>query len=379
MAEGKNNIKIVSTNNAEWAKMIKGASKEIISDEPNTIFSKEDIGDKPGNSNSSYNSGGNRYLDNYYGNSTQMAQGDCYLLATINSIRNLRNGQEILRNLRTEKIVNGKKIYTFKFPGAKLAAEGLKKDNLKNGVFITGEYTFTEDEVRRLAYNQGVKYSYGDMDVVLLEAAFEKYRKEVQKTLEANNLPLSKYFTKAGMVSGKNTDNILEGGWAHDAIYVLTGKKSEMYKSLFPKMVPALSVDALNNNKVVPAIDPSAFTYGVNSYEEIDGSIKKTNVALNKMLDKIQEDYENDRHNDKIATAGFMVSDEKGRGGHTFSIKKVTSDKVILINSWCPEKELIMTREQFLAYATYMTVSADETPKSLWQRFKEFTGLDQLF
>ena len=57
-------------------------------------------------------------LDNYYGNSFQKSQGDCYLLATINSIRNVSGGQEYLQGLRTEKTVNGEKIYTFKLPGA---------------------------------------------------------------------------------------------------------------------------------------------------------------------------------------------------------------------------------------------------------------------
>ena len=243
-------------------------------------------------------------LDNYYGNSFQKSQGDCYLLATINSIRNVSGGQEYLQGLRTEKTVNGEKIYTFKLPGAELAAKSLKDDNLSN-VFITGEYSFTEDEVRDILAKEGQRYSKGDPDVILLEAAFEKYREEVQQTLEANNLSAEEYWQIAGMVTGRKDHNILSGGWEHDAIFILTGKKSEYYSSSDYDEIPILSSKALQDNMALPLLTGNQ--YKGQSIDEIDGNIRRTNYALNKMLNKLQEDFAEDNKSDIIATASFKV------------------------------------------------------------------------
>ncbi len=316
-------------------------------------------------------------LDNYYGNSFQKSQGDCYLLATINSIRNVSGGQEYLQGLRTEKTVNGEKIYTFKLPGAELAAKSLKDDNLSN-VFITGEYSFTEDEVRDILAKEGQRYSKGDPDVILLEAAFEKYREEVQQTLEANNLSAEEYWQIAGMVTGRKDHNILSGGWEHDAIFILTGKKSEYYSSSDYDEIPILSSKALQDNMALPLLTGNQ--YKGQSIDEIDGNIRRTDYALNKMLNKIQKDFEDDNKADLVATASFKVgSSLEDSGGHAFTVKKVTDNEVILINPWYPDRELKMSREMFSECCTSMTIAKDDVQKSWWQKFKEATGLDSLF
>lgn len=320
------------------------------------------------------NTGKDLGLDNYYGNSFQEGQGDCYLMATINAIRNLHNGQEILQNLRTEKVVNGKKIYTITLPGAKLAAEGLKEDNLRNGIFITGEYSFTEDELRDILDQAGSRYSNGDPDVIVLEAAFEKYRDEVRQTLEANNISLDKYWLDAGMISGENINNILEGGYSHDATFILCGQKSELYVSLLGENTPSLSVEELHNNKALPYISAgNSGRISLMSVREVEGPVQTTESALDDMLNELQKDYESDQKFDKIATASFMVADEDSKGGHAFTIKQVTADKVILINPWYPDKELTITRQEFKLYAKSVTISTDgnSRPKTIWERIKE--------
>ena len=311
-------------------------------------------------------------LDNYYGNSFQKGQGDCYLLATINAIRNTTDGQEYLQSLRTEQIVDDKKVYTFNFPGAKSAAESLKEDKLE--VFITGEYSFTEDEVKDILSKAGTQYSKGDPDVILLEAAFEKYRKEVNQTLEANNLDAVLELD----MKLYEEENILAGGREHDAIYVLTGKKSEYYSSTNYENLPILSSTALLDNKVLPISTATSYSY--QSIDEIDGNIRITNRALNKMLDKLQEDFETDNKSDKIATASFKVGDTPNDSGlHAFTIKRVTEDEVILINPWYPDKDLKMSREMFLECCNSMTIASDGTQKSWWQKVKEATGIDAIF
>ena len=317
-------------------------------------------------------------LDNNYGNSFQEGQGDCYLLATINAIRNVSGGQEHLQSLRTEKTVDGKKVYTYNLPGAKLAAESLKTDNLQGGIFITGEYSFTEDEVQNILSEEGTRYSKGDPDVILLEAAFEKYREEVNQTLEANNLSVDDYWTIAGMVTGTEKDNPLSGGYAHDAIYILTGKKSELYSTTDYDKRPILSSTALLDNKALPLSTATPYTY--QSIDEIEGNIRITNRALNKMLDKLQKDFETDNKSDRIATASFKIGDTPNdSGGHAFTIKRVTENEVILINPWYPDRDLKMSREMFVEYCTRMTIASDDTPKSWWQKIKEAAGLDSIF
>lgn len=316
-------------------------------------------------------------LDNYYGHSFQKNQGDCYLLATINSIRNVTGGQEYLQSLRTEKTVNGQKVYTLTLPGAKLAAESLKDDNLSN-VFITGEYSFTEEEVKNILSKAGTRYSKGDPDVILLEAAFEKYREEVKQTLDANSLSPEDYWQIAGMVTGQKNNNILSGGWEHDAIFILTSKKSELYSNPDYANTPILSSKALHDNMALPLLTET--TYKTESISEIDGNIRRTNYALNKMLNKLQTDYENDKKIDIVATAAFKVGHSPSdSGGHAFTVKKVTKDSVILINPWYPDKELKMSREMFVKYCTDLTIAREDIEKSWWQKIKEIIRLDSLF
>lgn len=314
-------------------------------------------------------------LDNYYGNSFQHNQGDCYLLASINALRSVDGGQEYLQTLRTEKIVNGEKVYTLHLPGAILAADSLKKDNLKGGVFITGEYTFTESEVEEILAKAGQRYSKGDPDVILLEAAFEKYRTEVQQTLDANNISYTRYWTTAGMYTGTDSSNPLEGGQAHDAVFVLTGKKSELYCLEDYDSAPVLSSSALSQNMALPIMSSKM---GLSAVSEIEGNIRRTTYALDNMLDKLEEDFSKDNKSNLIATASFKIgTSEADSGGHAFTVKRVTKDKVILINPWYPNKELEMSREMFIQYCTKLSIGTENAPKSRWQKIKEQTGLDQ--
>ncbi|MDE6137995.1 MAG: hypothetical protein K2F57_00830, partial [Candidatus Gastranaerophilales bacterium] len=57
-------------------------------------------------------------IDGNFGESRQVGEGDCYLMATINSIRELDNGQEMLQKLvKVETNENGEKVYTVTLPG----------------------------------------------------------------------------------------------------------------------------------------------------------------------------------------------------------------------------------------------------------------------
>ena len=311
----------------------------------------------------SYNKFG---LDNKYGKSVQIKQSNCYLIAAINTIRNAETNQESLRSLRTEKTINGKKIYTFNFPGAKIAAEALKKDNLKGGIFITGTYSFNEDEVRSILSKAGKQYSKGDPDTILLEAAFEKYRKEVEKTCQANNIDPKKNTMLAGVYTGSNSKNILEGGFGHDAIFILTGKKSQLYTNNDAQMISRIDL----SNGIIKEVS----TNSLFAIREVSGFVKRTQKQLNRMLNKMQKDFEKDGKLDSYCIAGFITGDNFGhKAGHALTIKRVTSDKITLIDPRHPEKDITISREQFLRLASY--VSFADNRETFFDRIKNFSKM----
>ena len=305
-------------------------------------------------------------IDGNFENSAQVSEGDCYLMATINSIRELDNGQQMLKDLvKIETNANGEKVYTVTFPGAQVAAEGLKTDDRvdPNKMHITGTYTFTESEMEEILKQAGQKYSLGDGDVILLEAAFEKYREEVAQTLDENPA-LKTEMGVAGTQTGGNRNNILAGGYSEDPTFILTGKQSAVY-SIYKDNPPyGLSYEGLQqgNLAVVPTNQNGELTKAAVS--EVDGEYTKDKEDLNNMLDSIMRDGE-DGHIDNIAVASFKVVHADGKqGGHALTIKSVTADTVTLINPWNPDKEITMSREDFIKSVGHLTV-ADTTKPSV--------------
>lgn len=286
-------------------------------------------------------------IDGEFGNSAQKSEGDCYLMAGINSIRNTEHGQEMLKDLVTVSTNDkGEKVYTVEFPGAKIAAEGLKTDDRidPKKMYITGKYTFTESEMQEILKHAGKEYSLGDGDVILLEAAFEKYREEVDRTLDANNLDKKKnHIGEAGLQTGRDDENILAGGRPEDAVFILTGQTSQLYMN--NKVENGLAYDALYDDEVnIVPIKKNT----LKAVSEIDGEITASQKKLDKMLDDIMNDAK-DGEIERIGVACFtVVHKDNSIGGHAFTIKSVTEDTVTLINPWHPDKELTMTRQEFL-------------------------------
>ena len=295
--------------------------------------------------------------------SAQMLQGDCYLLSSINAIRELDNGDKILSDLidiNTDE--NGKKTYTVTLPGAKVAAESLKKDGLK--VAITGTYTFTEEEFEKIAKKQGTKYSIGNANVILLEAAFEKYRQEVRQTVKDNNIRLSD--ETEGTVGLEGASGKLNGGLAYDATFVLTAKNSGVY--MVESTGRGLDNDALKDGRVVISGNnrDGLIEAGVSSME--GGKYTTEQAELNDMLNKIMNDIK-DGKKDIIATAGFKIYENgKESGGHAFTIKEVTEDSVTLINPWFPERTITMSRDDFLKTATKLAISDTSKESEIFEK-----------
>ena len=288
-------------------------------------------------------------IDGEFDIAAQKGRGDCYLMASIDALRETEAGRQMLSNLITITTDdNGKKVYTVTFPGAIAGAESLKIDNrIKEGsVAITGTYTFTEEEMQEKLKQAGIEYAIGDGDYILVEAAFEKYREEVRQTLEDNNLKNKKYI--AGMIIGPDENDTLYGGYTYDALYVLTGQKSELYQAN-PKPNYCLDSEQLHNGEisVIPRTNPfeGATLKATSEVSYVTG--KKT--ELDQKLDMMMNDSA-DGKIDYIGTAGFITKDAKGKlSGHALTVKSVTKDTVTLINPWFPDKEVTMTRADFIA------------------------------
>ena len=189
-------------------------------------------------------------IDGTFEIARQVARGDCYLMATINSFASTPDGQNILKNnVSITTDANGKKVYTIKLPGSKIAREALinGSGNINVGklpadkVFIQESYTITEDELHAAMLQSGSKYSAGDKDVLLYEVAFEKYRNDLKKTIDTNHIQQNHI---AGLfVDSKNGDN-LSGGLGFEPMFIISGKKADSYINKDSNSAPVCYVDS---------------------------------------------------------------------------------------------------------------------------------------
>lgn len=320
-------------------------------------------------------------IDGTFDNSRQAKEGDCYLMATINAIRETSGGQELLKDLvKISTNDKGEKVYTVTLPGAIAAGEGLKTDNRidPNKMYITGEYTFTESEMQEILKQAGIKYSIGDGDVILLEAAFEKYRREAERTMKENGMDTSKitYLGQAGLQTGSNTNNILAGGRSEDASFMLTGRQSQMYYDRDIQYGVNYMAMASGKLEVVPK--PDTGLIATKAVSEIEGKVTNSQKELNNMLDKLMNDSK-DGTIDYVATVGFMtINPPEKPGGHALTVKSVTSDTVTMINPWYPDKEVTMSREDFLKCARTLSITdlnKSQVPEAQVHQNQHPTGL----
>ena len=287
--------------------------------------------------------------------SNQIARGDCYFLATINSLSQTDTGHQILKdNLKIETDSNGKKVYKISFPGAKELRNKLKNGTAANGlaaipenkIYIQDTYTITEDELRNAAKKAGSKYSAGDKDVLLMEVAYEKFRKDAYRTRTENKIPDQIQPPGLGAFSAKNIKkgDFLSSGKPSDASYLITGNVSSTYCADANQNVPIVYVDA---------------DYQMHITDEngqiLDNSKDDVTIPpqMQAMLDALEKDSEDGKIDDFAAMACFKVAQQEVNGqvtkggGHALTITKVDKDNVYLANPWYPEQEIVMSKKDF--------------------------------
>nr|QGT49729.1 hypothetical protein Melaina855_1160 [uncultured Candidatus Melainabacteria bacterium] len=291
----------------------------------------------------------NGQIDNF----CQGKRGDCYLLASIDSIKRTNDGQEILmKNIQK----NNDGTFTVTLPGAVAARNHYIQQGNEDKCFITGQYTITQAAVEKAKQQAGRAYSYGDIEVILLELAMEAFKAEVSQTNKALGQKSEKYI--AGQFGPGCDSDTLKGGQMYDAVYILTGQKSDVYEA------------GREKKKNVKLYKPGEYGYVGEDSKLSKGCLgaSKGIVEVNHVYDK-ESDLQRmlDRYKGKEGefsiTVGFRVAQNgpdgstKAGGGHALTVSKITDDYVEVVNPWNTSKKERIPRGDFEAMALNLTVA----------------------
>ena len=301
--------------------------------------------------------------------SKQGGIGNCFLLGTINSLNTSTAGREILNNsVKKETITdeNGKEqiVYRISFKGAAQITEDLTngiRNFPKDKVFIQPEYTITAEELEEAALKSGKNYSSGDKDVLLHELAYEKYRQDVVKTIQANDVddsPISapKYISGLDVPTGfgTNPEDIGSGNTLGMTMYLYTGKKSDVYFNTSNKL-PVCEIDSDGNISAVKNNTADNNARAIESESNVFNKRYDDAEQVIKLL-KNNTDKEGNFKNYIVETSLNITSqivDGKAvsNAGHAFTVKGIKGNKVILINPWDSSKEAEISIKDFIKAA----------------------------
>jgi len=300
----------------------------------------------------------------------QGKRGDCYLLASIQSIRQTKEGQEILRN-NVKETANG---FTVTLPGAVAARNHYIEQGYEDKCAITGQYTITKAAIEKAQSFSGKSYAYGDFEVIALELAMEAFRAEVVQTNKALGQKSQKYI--AGQFGPMSESDTLAGGQMYDAVYILTGQKSDYYEAKKSKRK--------NAKLYIPGeygyIDQTKDTSKKKALGSAKGIVEVNHVYnkesdLQKMLDKYKG-----KEGEYSITVGVIVGKNgpdgstKAGGGHAMTVTKITDDYVEVVNPWDTTKKERIPRGDFEQMAVGLNVAP--MSKKAVDKFYEQNGLE---
>lgn len=231
----------------------------------------------------------------------QQTIGDCWVLAGVNALNQSAEGKKMLSDSIQH---NDDGSITVKLKG------------------VNKEYTYSAEEIiDNKYYTPNKSFSKGDTDMNLFEKAIGQYRKELIESgdYKKNGRDLEK-------TAGKNAtpEDPLKGGQIDEAIYYITGIKSEY---------------------------SSAST----------GDIKEDALAYFDKLNSNGDKY--------IMNAAFKENDSSTIGiitDHAYSINRVDDDYVYVVNPHDSSREIAYEKEKFLDNVRQITVtdlSSTPSPK----------------
>lgn len=291
----------------------------------------------------------------------QQGTGDCYLLATLKSLSETSQGQEIIRNTITE---NSDGTYTVNFPGIERSYTFSKEDIDKADSTTIGS---TDGSI--VGSGMG-RYSEGDDDVLLIEMAYEKFRDEAYHGEIPSKPEWPAYVlqstSEANYNAGKST---LTSGNMSQVMFLLTGQHAEYASG---DKVHS-EIDKMNNtNEPFVAY---ASVYADNGYtSDPNGAYYKDSSGYYKKVDGNtpagveRYTFTGAGTNDRCITFNGVGDDSDKKidlttnsvGGHAITISAVTDDTITIVNPWDSDKKVTVNRADFEGYITgvqYMKLS----------------------
>ena len=284
--------------------------------------------------------------------SNQGHRGDCFYLAEINAIRNTRHGQEILRKNVT---LNSDGSFTIKLPGAAAVRKNFEAKGLGNKCEITGTYQITAAAIEKARNLAGQSYSSGDIEVIALELAMESYRAELAQTLRNTAVSENAYNAEGGFGRDRISNNdYMDGGYAWDAGFILTGQKSDAYvagkkKHSNLKLYNDGQYGYISRAEMESQGMLSAHTLSKGSGTNEISHLTHEEAGLNNMLNKY-------KGHEKEYALVFSVrcakngpdGKTKAGGYHAITVVKITDDIIYVANPWHPDKIEPIPRRDFL-------------------------------
>ena len=241
------------------------------------------------------------YIDGEIGSSFQGFAGDCWLLSGLNALNTTQKGKEYIKQaIKT----NDDGSYNVELKGLNKSYNVTPKDFKYNLSYI----------------------SRGDNDVKLVEIAVEKYILElIQKEKSGGKLTEEEKRTVVGIppvgmkdlskyVGSTAKDPFAGGGEDEQAFFFLTGLSSKKYTS--------------------------------ENYQTEKG--KKSGMYIQK--EEMNQYLDNIMNNKSqyAATTGFKTANANVGLGHTYSIKRVEKDSIILTDPYNSVTEISMPRKEYL-------------------------------
>lgn len=172
-------------------------------------------------------------VDGKIDNFIQGNVGDCWLLSAINGLKRNEQGKKILE----------KSISIDSDDNITITLQGPKK-----------QYTFTKEQLDSTLNSKDYQYSTGDRDVLAIEMAIEKFKKESITNPRKHVTNMYNYYLQPTY-----EDSPLEGGQTYNSLHILTGMKSNrIMKTYAPNVIltnNTASVGQLDEKKVKQILD----------------------------------------------------------------------------------------------------------------------------
>lgn len=333
------------------ADMLNKAIESVLSQleiSDNQQYSLSDMRSKFDSLLGDYITGRNKRSVNVNGEIDQaVAQGgvqDCWLIAGVLALNNTTNGKQILKNSIS---VNQDGSVTVKFAG------------------VNAEYRISYEEMKlydneaSFATKTVVAYSVGDNDLLAIELAVKKLKNDIDNGKVVLDVDANSY--------EGNRANTLDGGYAQQLLYFLTGNTSSTKTVDIPSNASDSTVKS-TLSKGLASSEVGAFLNVQNG----------SNSALTFSM----------YYSDKSAkcTDGSTFSVKLGDSGHTYAITNVDKNKrtVTFVDPSNSTKSYTMTWDEFAKMGIGMLSSTainsskvEVTPKS--RDFDADTIIAQLY